>query len=181
MAGYFHPTMAHPGTRLVMRIARVGVMAIAAVLLVALMRCSVTQAPVALPCTEAGDAVAVTLVRADHGWTTVAPVEAGRCYRVQAFGTWKDGGLEPCGADGQRPAGGSLFHGLLIAPYAPWFSLIGRVGPEGRPFLIGTDRTWTAPASGLLTARANDVPGFTWNNCGALVLLIRPHPGPTVP
>ncbi|MBK8950380.1 MAG: hypothetical protein IPM68_16460 [Flavobacteriales bacterium] len=164
-----------------MRIARVSLVAIAAVLLVSLMRCSFLQAPVALPCTTAGDAVAITLVRADRAWTTIARVEAGRCYRLQAFGSWRDGGLKPCSANGLDPAGWSLLHGLLIAPYTPWFSLIGRVGGDGDPFPIGTDRVWTAPASGVLSACANDVPGFAFNNRGPLVLLIRPHPIPTVP
>lgn len=157
------------------------VAAITIVLVVALLRCSLMQAPVKPPCVIAGQAKAVKMILACDGWTPLARVEKGSCHRVQAFGCWKDADEGPCTADGMDPGPLSAFHGLLIAPYAPWFSLIGKVGAEGDPFFIGDDAIWAAPATDTVYVRVNDVPGFYWNNSGALAVLIRPHPSASMP
>lgn len=151
------------------------------ILLAALMRCSMMKAPAKPPCVNVGQARAVKVIRAGDGWTPLARVEQGSCHRVQAFERWRDGGCAPCTADGTDPWPLSTVHGLLVAPYAPWFSLIGKVGAEGDPFFIGDDAIRAAPATDTLYVRVNDVPGFYWNNGGAVAVLIRPHPSASTP
>ncbi len=53
-----------------------------------------------------------------------------------------------------------------------WFALIGIISGDRSSFLIGTDRTLIAPASGVLTCFANDVLFMYGNNTGFVELII---------
>lgn len=58
----------------------------------------------------------------------------------------------------------------LLAPDLPWFSLIGRTGFDGEPFLIGGGKHVRMRSGGRLLLSANDIPGFFWNNFGAIAV-----------
>ena len=54
----------------------------------------------------------------------------------------------------------------------PWFALCGAIPASGAgPFLIGAGARLRLPA-GRLLCFANDVPGFYWNNFGAVSLTV---------
>lgn len=54
---------------------------------------------------------------------------------------------------------------------APYGALVGRVGPEGSPFLIGGASSFTPPASGPLYLTVNDNLGFYLDNLGGFTVL----------
>lgn len=87
---------------------------------------------------------------------TAIQVEDGNTISFSAFGTW-DVGLGPTGPDGQHDwcectvseRSGAGFRG-------PVGALIGRIGGQGEPFLIGSKKTITAVGSGTLFLGSND-------------------------
>lgn len=60
-----------------------------------------------------------------------------------------------------------LVSSRLKVPHSPAFALHGRVG-SGKPFLIGLSGEHTMKEAGPLVLFTNDVPGFYWNNSGAI-------------
>ena len=59
---------------------------------------------------------------------------------------------------------------------APWFCVIGSLGTDGEAlFAIGAGGKWTNTTrrTAPLYAFANDVPGFYWNNWGAIRMEVR--------
>jgi hypothetical protein len=62
---------------------------------------------------------------------------------------------------------------MTLAPAdRPWFALCGAIPASGAgPFLIGAGARLRLPA-GRLLCFANDVPGFYWNNFGAVILTV---------
>ena len=64
-----------------------------------------------------------------------------------------------------------LVSSRLTVPGSPAFALHGRVGC-GRAFLIGLGAVVTLRDAGPLVLFTNDVPGFYWNNSGAIPVTI---------
>lgn len=129
----------------------------------------------------AGGAPVTVTVWADRPWNaTGIAVAAGEAYLLRASGTWTDWFVHatPDGiALDEVPRLARLVYRVFArarrAPEAPWFALVGALGPTERTaFAIGRGRTWTAPADGELHAFANDVPFAYWNNRGTLQLTI---------
>jgi len=127
---------------------------------------------------EVGERVMVS-VAARKPWNdTELRVEAGQHYEFQATGSWVDmwstsdagGYATPLWNLGMR-----LGERFRRVPDAPWFALIGMVrdGSRFEAFVIGAASQVLMPMSGRLACFANDVPGFYWNNRGALRLGIR--------
>ncbi len=58
-----------------------------------------------------------------------------------------------------------------VVPEAPHMALIGRIGPDGKPFLVGAAFRAPAPASGRLFLGIND--RDTANNKGAFRATVR--------
>jgi hypothetical protein len=54
---------------------------------------------------------------------------------------------------------------------APYGALVGRVGPDGLPFLIGGASSLTPPASGTLYLAVNDNLGSYWDNLAGFTVL----------
>jgi len=98
-------------------------------------------------------------------------VKAGKTYRFHASGEWDDLSHH-CKADGY-PSPWYLSPWVVIrrVPSARWFALIGTVEGADR-FVIGIDRTWTAPRDGELWCYANDVWFMYFNNSGFVTLQI---------
>lgn len=95
-------------------------------------------------------------------------------FRVPSGDRWKDGRIEIT-ADGYRRWYLSPFTGLLRAPRADWFKLIGAIGKLGTErVIIGSYLdAFTSPATGELFCFANDVRFMYWNNSGVIKLTIR--------
>ncbi|MGD0207442.1 MAG: hypothetical protein ABSC89_07550 [Verrucomicrobiota bacterium] len=85
----------------------------------------------------------------------------GQTITINASGTVTVGALIPA-YNNETPAGRPELTGTtrpggaLVAPgLAPW-SLVGRIGSSGKPFEIGTSKTFTASDSGRLYLSVND-------------------------
>lgn len=123
-------------------------------------------------------------VRARAKYTALGTVVAGRRYRFESHGRWRDAVI-------LRDAKGFDSKGIMrIAehrrrhPQARWFALVGIVtATPGRPqrdadslvgvidfsrHLVSDGESWIAPASGTVHVFANDAPRWYWNNSGRL-------------
>lgn len=101
--------------------------------------------------------------------------EGGRYY-FRAVGMWRDAWV-PCDVNGYdknylNPVKRYL---RCTEPDARWFTLIGAVEASSASlFVIGDGARWpegwVAPMDGQLTAFANDIAGFYWNNFHSITL-----------
>ena len=129
---------------------------------------------------DVGDTVTVR-IRARAYWNdTGVFMRVGDGYRLRAEGSWRDMFIT-AGPDGyDTPWYGiaqRLATRLRRVPTARWFALIGAIrGAEQSPFVIAAKTQAVISASGTLMCFANDVPGFYWNNCGAVALSIERLP-----
>jgi hypothetical protein len=120
-----------------------------------------------------GQNVTVTIEAKPFNNLTNVWFESGAVYDLKATGTWFDAG-RPSGPNGY-PDGNflqNLASWLRRLPDRNWFILLGVAEPKNTPFVIGTNAIYQAQQSGQLICFANDVPGFYWNNTGALRLTI---------
>jgi hypothetical protein len=114
-----------------------------------------------------------TIIRARPLWNdTGFELEAGRQYTLRAEGHWWDFYIR-CTAEGYRSPNSwvrRLEH-RRRAPAWNWFALIGTVDRDPAAlFKIGAGLSLIAPRTGRLFCFANDLPGFYWNNWGAVQL-----------
>lgn len=126
-------------------------------------------------------------VQARTHWNdTGITLQKGHTYLLSAEGTWTDWFMK-CDAEGpllswqdqlMRPLRTRLRYGPSRDPKADFFTLIGSIGAgpstvlSAHAFLIGRKTTYTAPATGVLHAFANDDPSAYWNNCGSVELSV---------
>jgi hypothetical protein len=105
-------------------------------------------------------------------WTDIW-LETGATYRFHAAGTWSDAGRFT-GPEGYSD--GTFLQNLVgwlrRSPHSNWFALLGCTRLEEKPFVICQNETYQALHDGELVCFANDVPGFYWNNTGAVTLTI---------
>ena len=92
-------------------------------------------------------------------------------FSTPSAAIWKDW-VAKLRADGSGsgkiyPLWMSLWSCRLVVPQSPAFALHGRVGC-GSAFLIGLGAVVTLRDAGPLVLFTNDVPGFYWNNSGAI-------------
>jgi hypothetical protein len=113
----------------------------------------------------------VVLIFAKPYWTdTLLDVSAGQTVRFTATGTWTDWTIT-CGPEGYERPMMNLARPLRRRPSAPWFALCGALDQRGdETFLIGAEAEIIFEKSGRLFVFANDVPGFYFNNKGAIDL-----------
>jgi hypothetical protein len=126
---------------------------------------------------EKGQSVTVPVAARNSINDVGLQVAAGQRYQFHAAGTWVDM-WSTSDAGGYPTPRWNLAQRLAErfrrVPDAPWFALIGMVqdGTRSQAFIIGAASKTTMPMSGRLACFANDVPGFYWNNRGALRLTI---------
>jgi hypothetical protein len=99
----------------------------------------------------------------------------GAWYAMTATGSWLDWHIEsgPAGYDSKNVFQ-RLTERLRRAPSAPWFAVVGAVDRRAdTQFVIGAGCAYLAVSDGTLTCFANDLPGFYWNNRGAITLVVR--------
>jgi hypothetical protein len=100
----------------------------------------------------------------------------GRRYSLTAKGEWRAGTL--CGrtlADGlgAHKIGCPNIATKLVQGYTA-SALIAKVGETGKPFFVGNELQFTAPAEGVLYLRINEPPPWVGNNSGFQTVSIRP-------
>ncbi|MFJ7793837.1 hypothetical protein [Pseudomonas sp. NPDC096950] len=107
---------------------------------------------------------------------TGVTLEQGRRYFFRASGTWRDAWIH-CDANGYNRTFLNLAKRFLRCSTgdACWFMLIGAIGESTDSFFVIGDGArwsegWIAPASGKLSAFANDINGFYWNNSRSIIL-----------
>lgn len=110
-------------------------------------------------------------------------LEAGRGYRltVADIVDWKDWWLEADPETGVRSPPAWLerpwARSLRRVPNAALLALIGCIDHDPTTaFRIGRGCAYAAARTGELSAFANDVPGFYWNNSGQLTLVVEATP-----
>jgi len=96
-------------------------------------------------------------------------VTAGVPVTVSASGSWMNGAIT-FSADGDSRQTMSGANAPLAG--APFMSLVGRVGPSGTPFKVGSSLTFTPSASGVLFFATNDNWYTLWDNSGSLAVLV---------
>lgn len=113
---------------------------------------------------------------AKQKWNDVdIDVNVGERYEFEARGEWIDWYI-PCHADGftSKFLLAKLLERCRRVSEANWFALIGCLDRDlKRHVVIGSGSEHTFDHSGHLYAFANDVPGFYWNNKGAIDLDIK--------
>ena len=95
-------------------------------------------------------------------------VTAGQTVSVTASGTWTSGTAFTANGDPNTIITGDncpLSGAHLMA-------LVGRIGPNGTPFLIGQTKTFTASTSGELYLAPNDNWYLLWDNSGSLSVAV---------
>jgi hypothetical protein len=96
----------------------------------------------------------------------------GKQYRYRATGSWQDWYIV-CDANGYSRWMLWLFGWMRRVPVAHWFQLIGVVDKAmSHPIRMGTEGTFTAPASGRLWVFANDAAFAYGNNTGTIELQV---------
>jgi len=94
---------------------------------------------------------------------------AGQSATITAPGTWSDalGSLTAAGRSTATVVGTNC-------PLSgqPELALIGRVGPNGAPFLVGPNRVFTPTATGVLYLAPQDNWYTTWDNSGSLSVTV---------
>ena len=102
--------------------------------------------------------------------STGAMLTAGQPVVITATGTWSDAGVVLTAAG--HPSTTVSGTNSPYPPGAPLLSLIGRIGPSGAPFLIGTTMSFTPAASGVLYLAPQDNWYTLWDNAGSLSVSI---------
>ena len=121
-------------------------------------------------------------VRARPRWTdTAVDVRPGQVYRFKADGCWTDL-IYPSGPEGNRNPNWIMRRSMkrLRVPKARYMTLIAAIDKDqSDPIILGGGTLdWTAERAGRLYCFANDVPGFYWNNWGAVTLEVLRLPDP---
>jgi hypothetical protein len=126
---------------------------------------------------KVGEKTTIEIAARCYWNNTALHVTAGQHYQFVAAGTWTDL-LVRRDADGYPTPWWSplqrITQGFRRLPKENWFVLAGAIrdGENNRYFVIGTSREVWMPTTGQLAFFANDVPGFYWNNFGAIQLEI---------
>jgi hypothetical protein len=113
-------------------------------------------------------------VEASRYWTDSGfAVRKGEVLHFVTEGGWWDAHYESGPGGYDAPWWMSMWEGLRRCPEARWFELAGEIGKgNGVRFPIGNRGAVTMPADGHLFLYANDVPGFYFNNRGAIWVTI---------
>ncbi|MEQ8665021.1 MAG: hypothetical protein RIC16_04790 [Rhodospirillales bacterium] len=137
----------------------------------------------AQPTTLATGGTASYRVAAAASWLdTGIQVRTDEVYKVSSSGGWQASPF--CDETG---AGGLPFEHLLCMkgifassfplPTAPIGALVGKIGADGPPFLIGDQTGFIADRNGSLHLMMNDPEGFLGDNIGALEVQVARHGG----
>lgn len=102
-------------------------------------------------------------------------LKKGSAYTIKASGRWSAGAI--CGWTGPDGfgitftcSGAGTYSGSDNASV-----LLGKIGEEGKPFIVGSGLELIAPEEGILFFRINDTPLFTGDNNGFVEVSIALH------
>ena len=121
-------------------------------------------------------------IYADGAWQdTGVAVETGRTYDVRAEGRWSMG--PTCGVSDANGVGHNRLFcaGSEPVPGHPTATLIGRIGPSGTPFVVGSRHTLRPGRSGHLQMGVNANAMFFDNTGSMTVSIAREETAPPQP
>jgi len=134
-------------------------------------------APAGLGALAPGQSRSVEVAAADLWRDTAIDIRRGEVYRVTAEGDWTAGPL--CGRTDARGMASEnllcmkgLLAGSFPVPEGRIGALVGRIGPGGKPFVIGGTSGFIAQADGRLFLRMNELDDFRFDNDGKLAVAI---------
>lgn len=114
------------------------------------------------------------IVPAREIWTdTGIYVKKGFKYKIVANGRWVgcgNGRKNDANGCGQNPC--SRWNNSVSMPSAECLSLVGKVGSNGAPFFVGTERIFRAERNGRLYLGPNDSVDGLFDNHGSLIVKI---------
>ena len=113
------------------------------------------------------------------GWRdTGVEIRRDEVYRAATQGTWSASPFcGPVDASGVAVEHllcmKAIFAQAFPIPEAKIAALVGKIGPNGKPFLIGGTRGFIADADGTLYLRMNDPDEFLWDNTGQIEVVVQ--------
>lgn len=113
------------------------------------------------------------------GWRdTAIEVRRDEVYRIATQGTWSASAFcGPVDASGLAAEHlmcmKAIFANAFPIPEAKIMALVGKIGADGKPFLIGGTNGFIADRDGTLFVRSNDPDGFLWDNTGQIELAVQ--------
>jgi len=113
------------------------------------------------------------LAVADEWRNSGAILKKGFVYKITATGKWTAGPI--CGWTGPDGYGVSPICSGATGTYIGRDSaslLLGKIGEQGNPFVVGAGLELTAPEDGILFFRINDTPLMTGDNSGSVDVTI---------
>ena len=114
----------------------------------------------------------VTVPAKAENWSNSGVIVHPRStYEITATGQWRASGLFPWGTpDGSKSP---LRLAPTIIPGLDFMVLIGKVGENGTPFVVGSRHTLAPAANGTLYFRSNDTTGLCGDNEGQVTVTTR--------
>lgn len=134
---------------------------------------TLTYEPVAAYRLAPGKNVTLAIEAAATWRDTGIQVRRDEVYKISSTGDWTIWGACPrVGAGGLKVENIFCMKGIwtnaYAIPSAPLASLIGKIGENGPPFLIGDSRGFVASADGNLFLGINEIDGHHGDNVGSL-------------
>lgn len=120
---------------------------------------------------------------ANAGWRdTGIRISHGEVYRVNTSGTWSMSAFcGPTGSEGLAIEHLTCMKGIFAQsfplPEGRIGALVGRIGLNGKVFLIGGTEGFVADSDGTLFLRNNDPDGLLWDNKGQIDVAIQRYGG----
>ena len=125
----------------------------------------------------------VTVIGAGDWRDSGIRVQRGETYKIAAAGQWKANPFcNPTDASGFGEETPLCFRSPLAlgpVPQANFQTLIGRIGPDGNPFMVGNTLLLDAQSEGNLALRMNDMNEFLGDNSGQMTVAIERHGRPS--
>lgn len=134
--------------------------------------------PLTLTALELGQSRSVTVLGIGGWRDTGIEVRRNEVYRVATRGTWSAspfcGDVDASGLAAEHlMCMKAIFAQAFPIPEAKIMALVGRIGPNGTPFLIGGTNGFIADEDGTLFLRSNDPNDFLWDNTGQLEVAVQ--------
>ena len=127
---------------------------------------------------DTGQSLSLT-IHSQGAWRdTGVQVRAGEVYRVYTQGTWSAGPFcGPTGAEGlaveHLMCMKAIFALNFPVPEGRIGALVGRIGENGKAFVVGGTQGFIAEADGTLFLRMNDPDDFIWDNVGEIEVAVQ--------
>lgn len=134
--------------------------------------------PLNLTALELGQSRSVTVLGVGGWRDTGIQMKRDEVYRVATRGTWAAspfcGNVDASGlATEHLMCMKAIFANAFPIPEAKIMALVGKIGPDGKPFLIGGTNGFIADRNGTLFLRNNDPDDFLWDNTGQIEVAVQ--------